>query len=1108
MNEFASTRLAQSIAVLIALTATILAYGLWRALRVPGPYVPELDRARWIEPRLTGARAWSPCRKTRSGNRAIDRANCGTAYLSPRDVSLDTKPCDQMTTTHATALQALITQPRCADAVIERLNELGAVSDARLSSDLAAAYYVRAQRDDRASDLLRSLQAAEKSTTLNATLPAAQFNLALVQDALGLSRKARVSWQTTGQLDHSRWADEARARQTAIERAEARAAGLQWPLNRDRLPEAVRAGDGAAIDQLIKPHPAATQRYVEEEVLAAWADATEEDRPDDARQILNEAMIIAAHLGQLTGDRYLSEVTARVAKARGRELRWLAAGHRAFARARAKDRAHDTTSAARAYEEALEELRRGGSPLRIGAELGHLVQLSFAARDELLEARLAELEEETAARGYHNVEARIQSNRGNFLQLDGKYLDALALYDAAGRTFLGMGDEENLANVHVRKAGILRVLGHDDAALGETVLARRYTQKLVEIRFHHSLAGETAAAVLALGFPSTALEYQTAFIDRLQNQLANASDREKQGLRVNRAIALRARAAIQLYLGDYSTARIELDEAFSISKQQADEKIGNALRSRIAEVAGLAALPDDPVVAINHFSEALALAGPIRYRTFQTILLTRRAEAYRRAGRNAEAKQDLEDAIAELNREEQELLRGRRRGEGEGLWSDYFSRFQESYQLLIEQLMKEKRKAEAFAYAEKSRAFEPLKLVLELPVMPQALRALDTRSVDPKTLDQIRTHLPLGTFALEYQIGADQTFVWIVSRDDFETVVLPVGRNAVTEWVTSLQQKAAARDVVGFEDLLDEPFALLRAPLRAIEKLKHARSEQRRLVIVPDRFMHGLPFAALYDRERREHLIEKFPVSIAASASLYAIALDRDLQLAGGVTKPRALFVGDPAFDSNTELAWNLGRLPQAAVEAREAGAFYHPDVKILVGRDATVPAFLALSPDSDIVHVAGHAISNPRAPFGTLLLMAPSEKHTGLLYAEDLLTKLELHRTRLMVLSACSSAGGMPVGPEGLAPLARPIVAAGVPGVMGSLWAINDATSKRVMVEFHQNYRSGLDAASALQQAQLHFLRQENATFPVLAWAPFQVVGFASSPFPRSVHDRGRTSP
>ena len=152
--------------------------------------------------------------------------------------------------------------------------------------------------------------------------------------------------------------------------------------------------------------------------------------------------------------------------------------------------------------------------------------------------------------------------------------------------------------------------------------------------------------------------------------------------------------------------------------------------------------------------------------------------------------------------------------------------------------------------------------------------------------------------------------------------------------------------------------------------------------------------------------------------------------------------------------------------------------------------------------------MANSDEPYRSFLLLAPTENDAvGALDAERLLKELRLERTRLVVLSACSSAGGTPVGPEGLAPLVRPLIAAGVPGVVGTLWNVgeNSATAE-LLVRFHQHYREGLDAADALRLAQLEMLRDPDLErSSVVAWAPFQMVGYASSPFPLPVNRQRR---
>ncbi len=117
----------------------------------------------------------------------------------------------------------------------------------------------------------------------------------------------------------------------------------------------------------------------------------------------------------------------------------------------------------------------------------------------------------------------------------------------------------------------------------------------------------------------------------------------------------------------------------------------------------------------------------------------------------------------------------------------------------------------------------------------------------------------------------------------------------------------------------------------------------------------------------------------------------------------------------------------------------------------------------------------------------------SGVLYATELQGR-DLPGPRLFVLSACSTAGGHAIGPLGVSSLVRPILGAGVPAVVGSLWDVSDLATRELVIEFHRRWSAGADAATALRGAQIALLEGENrALGTTFSWAPFQVIGAAS---------------
>src|SRR5215212_3069558 len=69
----------------------------------PAPIVSELEDARWIEPRLTSAKAWAGCHRTQQQNRMLDQIDCGAPHVSPAGGSLSNEECQLRAATHGDA---------------------------------------------------------------------------------------------------------------------------------------------------------------------------------------------------------------------------------------------------------------------------------------------------------------------------------------------------------------------------------------------------------------------------------------------------------------------------------------------------------------------------------------------------------------------------------------------------------------------------------------------------------------------------------------------------------------------------------------------------------------------------------------------------------------------------------------------------------------------------------------------------------------------------------------------------------------------------------------------------------------------------------------------
>ncbi|HEX9981735.1 MAG TPA: CHAT domain-containing protein [Thermoanaerobaculia bacterium] len=932
-------------------------------------------------------------------------------------------------------------------------------TDVKVNGDLAAAYYVRAQRNDTPDDLLLAHDALALSDPESSMT---RFNRALIMEALGLTEEAIAAWSDFVEREPaSPWSPEAIRKRAHLESVRFRS---DW---RATLQEALDRRDRPAVRRLIAPVLDTAESYLEDILLPQWAS-------DGKPETLAQAALLAEEISRRIGDTYPMAVVEASRLNPSADMR---KGLQLFSQ-----RTHE--KGAEKLKKANILLEQSGSPLHL---LAGLYLLTGGASDgEKLEDDLQKLEESARARGHKHVATRVRSVHAFVAAGTSRYVDALATYDEAQRFYAQIGDRENIATIHARRAGIFNVLGQHQRAWREALLARKHQGSVGKTRNARLLAGETATTALALGYPAVALLYHQADVRRARQAVDNTTGEERETEKGYLAIALRGLADKQVEAGQYEFAQANLKEASELleSSKTADE-IRKAIQSRLVAVEGEVLLRTNPDQAVHRFTEALRLAGEHEIATVRVSFLIRRAEANFLAKRPRASEDDLRNALSVLRYEEADILARRKPGENEEIWSPYFRRFERTYHRLIADLLDRGAMAEAFKYAETARAFEPINLI--------KLHDGDG-FVDVANLADAQRRIPVGTVVLDYVVMDDRTYVWIISRDDARVVRQSARRDEIQGWREELQSAIARQSESDARGLLSVLYdQLLKEPL------KQTGSAQR-LVIVPGAEMEVLPFAAFLEPVKQRYLVQEQPVvSTAGSLSLYLWALDRDQKLSEPDESPSVLLIGNPA--ANEQLAQQYGRLGGAEAEVKDLELLYGPAAMLLTGRMATANAFMELAPKHAIVHVAAHAIVHPGAPWKSLILLAPSEdkSHSGALQAVELLIgSKQLSKTRLVVLAACQSAAGAPIGPEGMAPLVRPLIAQGVPAIIGSLWDVNDATTKPLMVSFHRHYQAGNEVAVALQLAQRELLDNNNDpdSQSVLAWGAFQVIGYADSPF------------
>ena len=120
-----------------------------------------------------------------------------------------------------------------------------------------------------------------------------------------------------------------------------------------------------------------------------------------------------------------------------------------------------------------------------------------------------------------------------------------------------------------------------------------------------------------------------------------------------------------------------------------------------------------------------------------------------------------------------------------------------------------------------------------------------------------------------------------------------------------------------------------------------------------------------------------------------------------------------------------------------------------LAGGAANLEQVSAEIPAYQVLHFSTHGLAIPGEPLESFLLLADHE-HLLLRDIQD----LHLEQARLAILSACETAiPGTKLLDEAIS-LPSGWMQAGVPGVVGSLWSVSDASTMMLMARFYDLWR------------------------------------------------------
>ena len=262
--------------------------------------------------------------------------------------------------------------------------------------------------------------------------------------------------------------------------------------------------------------------------------------------------------------------------------------------------------------------------------------------------------------------------------------------------------------------------------------------------------------------------------------------------------------------------------------------------------------------------------------------------------------------------------------------------------------------------------------------------------------------------------------------------------------------------------------------------------EEPEVIVVPDRSLYKVPFAALSTNEGK-YLSETRRIRIVPSLTTLKIIQDSP---ADYHSQTGALIVGDP------QVGWvmykgnlvKLMPLSWARKEAEMVGRLV--GVTPLLGEQATKQAVLEKITSVSLIHFAAHGDAE-RGEIALSPIPIPNSSKFAIQEEDYLLTMADISRVKvrakLVVLSCCHSGSGQ-VRAEGIIGIARAFLGSGARSVLVPLWAIEDTATEQLMRRFYEHLVDGESAGESLHQA-MKWMRNNGFTM-VSQWAPFVLIG------------------
>ncbi|HHG85965.1 MAG TPA: CHAT domain-containing protein, partial [Bacteroidetes bacterium] len=360
---------------------------------------------------------------------------------------------------------------------------------------------------------------------------------------------------------------------------------------------------------------------------------------------------------------------------------------------------------------------------------------------------------------------------------------------------------------------------------------------------------------------------------------------------------------------------------------------------------------------------------------------------------------------------------------------------------------------------------------------------------------------------IEFFWGEKTLNIIAINASDFKMYALSLEACDLPEQVRLLRE--GLRKQQPFADLATAQFKLyqtLLAPILEGETALKNANKIRRLFLIPDGPLRGIPFAALRTSPPNESgkpgekalLLYKYSTAYQFSSTLLLENIQQDQKLAQNEGNFRSLYAYAPDFKQEmpSTTIFPEQKFPAliATGKALDQLVERYPS-RYFKGEQATEASFKALAEQSLVLYLNTHGLLHDSLPLHSGIIFSPDTQEDGILYTRELFS-MSLN-TRLVILGACNTGYGQAQPGESQMSLSRGFTYAGCPSMLTSLWEQYDGASASITTDFLRFLEDGLGKDIALQRAQIKYLSKSDHFGDQPQYWAQMIIGGSVAPLP-----------